>query len=327
MAQLVGVDRLAVAAFGGVVLIGGLNGIAVKTTVAELAPLWSAALRFLAAAVLMLGIVALGKRGLPRGRSLGGAALYGAVGLGASYGFLYTALQSISAGTAMLLVALAPLLTFVLALTQRQERFRLQGLLGALVALAGVGIVTADQVSANVPLSAIVLAVLGTVCVAQSGIIVKWIPRSDPFATNAVAMATGGALLLAGSLLGAEPRAAPFGSATWLALGYLIIVGSVAMFALYVFALGRWTASAVSYVTLLMPFVTVVAAALLTAERPSLAFLIGGAVVLFGVYVGAFRAVPDRGAAAPAAPECLPAEACAEPVGAEAAPAPARGSS
>ncbi len=313
MGQAAGVDRLAVVAFSGVVVLGGVNGIAVKVTVGELAPLWSAGLRFFAAGLLMVAIVGLGRRAVPRGRGFVGALLYGALGLGASYGLLYTAIRFVPAGTVMLLIALVPLFTFGLAVAQRQERFRVQGLLGAVIALAGVGVVTLDQLEAKVPASALVLVVLGTVCIAESGIIAKWIPRSDPFGTNAVAMAAGAALLLGASVLGAEPWLVPERAPTWLALGYLVVLGSVTMFALFLFALGRWTASAVSYATLLMPLVTILVAAILTAERPSPAFLAGGAIVLTGVYVGAFLRLPER-RSTPSAPECLPIDACAETV-------------
>ena len=134
-------DRATLLAFTGVVLFGGANAIAVKLTVAELAPFWGAAMRFLAAGALLLLVVVLTRRALPRGRSLGGAALYGLVGFAASYGFAYIGLREVPAGTAMILIALTPLLTFGLAIAHRQERFHLQGLLGALIAVVGVGVV------------------------------------------------------------------------------------------------------------------------------------------------------------------------------------------
>ena len=54
--------------------------------------------------------------------------------------------------------------------------------------------------------------------------------------------------------------------ATWLAMAYLVVFGSIALFGLYLFALRRWTASAVSYTTLLMPLVTLPVAAVLISE-------------------------------------------------------------
>lgn len=209
-------------AFAGVILFGGANAIAVKLTVAELAPFWGAALRFVAAGVLMLLLVAATRRAMPRGRSLGGAAIYGIVGFSASYGFAYTGLRDVPAGTAMVFIALTPLLTFGLAIAQGQERFHVQGLLGALIALAGIAVIFVDQISANVPLASMLLVLLAAVSIAESAVIVKAIPRSDPFATNAVAMLTGGGLLLILALVAGEPFGLPRQAETWAAIGYLV---------------------------------------------------------------------------------------------------------
>jgi drug/metabolite transporter (DMT)-like permease len=308
-----------VAAFGAVVLLGGANAIAVKLTVEELAPFWGAAIRFAAAGVLMLLLVAATRRPLPRGRSLAGAALYGVVGFSASYGLAYSGLRDVPAGTAMVLIALTPLFTFGLAIAHGQERFHAQGLAGALIAVIGIGIVFVDQLSANVPVVSLVLVLLAAVAIAESAVILKAIPRSDPFGTNAVAMLTGAGLLLVLSLVTGERADLPGEAATWAAIGYLVLFGSVAMFALFLYALQRWTASAVSYVTLLMPMVTVALAAVLTSERMTPSFAVGGAVILAGVYVGAFLKGRPARSSASSLPECLPIDACAD-----AGPVPAR---
>lgn len=300
-------DRSTLLAFVGVVVFGGANAVGVRQTVLELDPFWAAAVRFLVAGAIVTGIVLLTRRPFPRGTSLWGAMLYGAVGFAASFGFVYIGLRDVPGGTATVLIALVPLLTFGLAIAQGQERFHLQGLLGGLIALAGIGVVFADQVGANVPIAALGLVIAGAVCVAEAGIIGKWIPKSDPFGTNAVAMLTGGAILLALSLLTSESHPLPARTGTWLALGYLVVFGSVIMFALYLYTLERWTASGVSYATLLFPFVGITVATLLTGERFSLSFIVGGAIVLAGVYVGAFLVRPHR-TAATSAPECLPVD-------------------
>jgi len=306
-------------AFAGVVLLGGANAIAVKLTVEELAPFWGAAIRFAVAGLLMLLLALAMRRPLPRGgRSLGGAALYGVVGFAVSYGFAYVGLRDVPAGTAMVLIALTPLCTFGLAIAHRQERFHVQGLVGALIAVVGVGVVFVDQLSADVPFASLVFVLLAAVAIAESAVILKGVPRSDPFATNAVAMLTGGGLLLIGSLVAGERLELPTQAATWAAVGYLVLLGSVVMFGLFVFTLQRWTASAVSYVTLLMPLVTVVLAAVLTDEQITPSFALGGAVILGGVYVGAFLNGRPRRSSASSLPECLPIDACAE---AEADPA------
>lgn len=305
-------ERTTLLAFVGVVLFGGLNAIGVRQTVLELAPFWGAALRFALAGLILVGVVVAMRGRLPRGRSLWGAMLYGVVGFAASFGLVYPALREVPAGTATVLIALTPLLTFGLAIAHGQERFNVQGLLGGLIALGGIAIVFADQIGASVPLGALALVVLGSICIAEAGVILKWIPRSDPFATNAVAMLTGAAILGALSLFVGEAWALPARAGTWLAVGYLVILGSVVMFSLYLFTLKRWTASAVSYSTLLFPFVGVTVATLLTGERFTPAFALGGLVVLAGVYVGALRARPHRSSAT-SAPECLPIDACGPP--------------
>lgn len=312
-------DAATLLAFAVVVLAGGLNAIAVRETLGELSPFWSAALRFLIAALIMVIIVVSTGRSFPRGRSLVGAVAYGAIGLSASFAFIYTGLVEAPAGTVAVLLALVPLFTFGLAIIQGLERFRLEGLIGAVLALVGVAVVFADQVGSAVPLGSLLLIVVGVACIAESGVIVKWTPRADPFGTNAVAMVTGALILLALTLVTGEPIVIPTEASTVVAMTYLIVGGTVVMFAAFVFALGRWTASAVSYSTLLIPLVTVPLAALLVGETVSIWLVLGGAIILVGVYVGAFLQRPKRWSAS-SLPECLPVDGCTDPVS---APSPA----
>ncbi|HSM37829.1 MAG TPA: EamA family transporter [Candidatus Limnocylindrales bacterium] len=316
-------DRATVAAFIGVVVFGGLNGIAVKKSLDELAPFWSAGARFLAAGLLLTGFVLVTGRQLPRGRSLSGGLLYGIVGLAAAFGLIYPALGEVPVGTVILFLALVPLETFGLAILHRQERFHPQGLMGALIALAGVAVVVADQLSTSVPIGPMLLALAGTLFIAESAVILKWVPRSDPFATNAVAMLGGGMALLAVSLVAGEAWIIPSRAPTWLAMGYLVLLGSIAMFGLFLYAVRRWTASAVSYVTLLMPLVTIPLAALLIGERVSILFVVGGLLAVVGVYVGAFLRIRPGRSSATSAPECMPVDNCGPPVRASRPPRPA----
>jgi drug/metabolite transporter (DMT)-like permease len=304
-------DRATILAFAGVVICGGLNTIAVKKTVAELAPEWGAAVRFVAAGLIFAVLTLARGRTFPRGRALAGAMLYGAVGFAAAFGLVYPALRQVQAGTAAVVIALSPLATYGLAVAQRQEAYRSRALIGALVALAGVGLVFIEQLGAAVPLMPLLLVALGMVCLSEAGIIVKWVPRGDPFATNAVAMLTAGALLVIASMALGESWAIPVRMSTWLALGYITVFGSVVMFGLYLYGLTRWSASAMSYSTLLLPFVSITVATLLTGEAFSIAFVVGGLVMLAGVYVGAFGSGRPRPSTATSMPECLPIDDCA----------------
>jgi drug/metabolite transporter (DMT)-like permease len=302
--------RTTLLAFVGAVLAGGNNAVAIHETVLELPPLWAMAVRFIAAGLLLVAITLLTRRSFPRGRSLWGAMLYGAVGFAFSFGPISEGLRHVPGGTGTMLIAITPLLTFGLAVAQGQERFHVRGLVGGLIALGGIAIVFADQVRDNIPIGSLLLVLVGTISIAESTIILKGVPRSDPFSTNAVAMLTGGLLLLAASSLAGETQPIPVKGQTWLALGYLVVVGSVVLFSLFVFTLQRWTASAVSYATLLFPFVGVTTATFLVGEPFKPLLVVGGLVALVGVYVGAFAARPHRTSAV-SAPECLPIDACA----------------
>jgi drug/metabolite transporter (DMT)-like permease len=307
-------DRATVLAFAGVVLFGGLNTIAVKETVAELDPEWGAGLRFLIAGLLLAALTLVGRRSFPRGRGLVGAMVYGLFGFAASFGLVYPALRSTQAGTAAVVIALSPLATYILAVAQRQERFRPMSLLGALVALLGIAIVFLDQAGATISLGPLVLIFVGMVCLSEAGVIVKWVPRSDPIATNAVAMLTAAVVLIVASFVLGESRTIPTRSTTWIAVAYIVVFGSVAMFSLYLFGLGRWTASGMSYSTLLLPFVSVTVATLLIGEQFSIAFVVGGVVMLVGVYLGAFGVHRPNRSTATSQPECLPAADCGDAI-------------
>lgn len=305
-------DRITLGAFASVVVLGALNTLAVHQVVTELAPAWGAGVRFLAAGSLLLAFVVVTGRGLPRGRGLGGAMAYGTVAFAGSYALLYAALRDVPAGLAAVFLALVPLETFALAVLVREERFRLRGLVGAVVSVAGVTVVVWDRIGAAVPLGAMLLAIGGTAFIAAGAVLVKRIPRADPYGTNGVAMLTGALVLLAVSVAWGEPRGLPETALGWALMAYLVILGSIGLFGLYLFALRRWTASAVSYATLFMPLVAVPLAAVLTGESVSAGFLLGAAIVVAGTYLGAFS-MPRRGrSTATSAPECLPIADCPE---------------
>ena len=61
------------------------------------------------------------------------------------------------------------------------------------------------------------------------------------------------------------------------------------VFLLYLVVLGRWAASRAAYVFVIIPFVTVALSAWLDDEPFGADLVLGGLLVLGGVYVGALR--------------------------------------
>jgi drug/metabolite transporter (DMT)-like permease len=283
-------DRVALLAFvAGSVFAGG-NAVGVRFSNRELDPLWGAGVRFAAAAAVLAAVMAVLRLALPRGRALQGALLYGALNFGAAFALAYYAFVRIQAGLGQTLLALVPLATLLLAVGQRQERLRLAAVVGALLALGGIAVMAQAPLRESVPLLSLVAAIGSAFCFAQAAIVVRRFPPVHPVAINAVGMAAGALLLLVGALAAGETLEVPDDTSTWLALGYLVGVGSVLVFVLYVVVIRRWGAARTAYTFVVVPVVTVVLSAWLDDEPIGTGLIVGGLLVLAGVYVGALRA-------------------------------------
>jgi drug/metabolite transporter (DMT)-like permease len=282
-------DGTALAAFiAGTVLAGG-NAVGVRVSNRELDPLWGAGLRFLLAACLLGAVMAVMRLTLPRGRALLGVLLYGALIFGGAFSFAYYALVRIHAGLGQTLLALVPLATLLLAVLQRQERLRFAAVIGTLLSIAGIGVISGVSGTESVPVLSL-LAVLGAVlCFAQATVLVRQFPAVHPVTANAVGMAIGSAILLALALLLEESIVMPERGATWLALAYMVVLGSGPVFVLYLVVVRLWSASRAAYTFVLIPIVTVVLSAWIDDEPIGAGLVLGGPLVLAGVYVGALR--------------------------------------
>ncbi|MFL6273109.1 MAG: DMT family transporter, partial [Actinomycetes bacterium] len=236
-------ERVVLACFLASAVLAGGNGVSIRFSNRELAPLWGAGLRFCLAAALLLAVMAVRRLAFPHGRALTGALVYGTLNFGAAFALAYCALVRLHAGLGQTLLALVPLATLLLAVGQRQERLRAVAVAGTVLALAGVAVISQGSVGASVPLDSLLAAVASAVCIAQAAVLVRRFPPVHPVTMNAVGMATGAALLLAGSALAGEPHVLPRRAATWAAVAYLVVVGSVVVFVLYLVVLRYWAAS------------------------------------------------------------------------------------
>jgi drug/metabolite transporter (DMT)-like permease len=281
--------QLIIAAFVLEAVLAGGNGVAIRFSNRELAPLWGAGLRFAIAAGMLLAVSAALKVALPRGKALLGAVLFGLFQFAGAFGLYYFALVEIQAGLGQTLLALVPLATLLLAVVQRQERLRGAAVVGTLIGLIGVGLISRDPLQGSVSVLSL-LAVLGSVlCFAQALVLVRRMPPLHPVALNAVGMLAAAPVLIAASAIAGERFTLPERFETWIALGYVAAIGSVVVFLLHVWIVQRWSASRTAYVMLLVPFVTVSLSAWLDQEPITIGLVIGGLLVLAGVYVGALR--------------------------------------
>lgn len=299
------------AAFSGAVLIGGANYIAVKFSNEELDPLTGAALRFAAAGVLLFLICAIWRYPLPRGRAAVGAAIYGLLGFGVSYALLYYAVVGLGAGPTAVIIGAVPLATLLLAVLHRQESLTARGVIGGVLALIGIGILSAGELQANLEPSYVIAAVVAVLSIAESSVVIKGFPKTHPMSTNAVAMSVGALFLVIAALAFGQTWALPSSARVWGALIYLVVVGSVALFWLFLYVIARWTASATVYAITLMPVGAVILGALVADEPLTKELIAGGALVLCAVYIGAISGAKKK-APLPATPETAVADATSE---------------
>jgi drug/metabolite transporter (DMT)-like permease len=287
-------NRSVAAAFMLIVFFTGFNAIAVKSSESELPPFFGAALRFGIAALILLVIMMIFRLPFPRGKSLAGAILFGVLGCGISRALLYYALAQLPAGISMVLLGLVPLLTCLLACLQKQEVFRWKSLTGSVLAMGGIVLIFKNHVQTNLPVLPLLAVIGAAACYAEAIVIIKAFPQSHPLTTNAVALTSGSLLLSIFSALWKETPTLAIQASSWESLIYLILFGTLLTFVLTIYVINHWTASASSYQFVLFPIITLVLGARMNNEVLNAALLVGGLMVLSGVYIGGILKTTQR---------------------------------
>lgn len=284
-----GSDRVALGAFVAYSVLAGGNAVGVRFSNQELDPIWGAAFRFTLAALLMLAVMVMTGHRLPSGRALLGAALYGLLAFGGAFALAFYALVELEAGFGQILLAIVPLITLLLAVSQRLERLQASAVVGALLAVGGVVVMSGLTLDGPIPVMSVLAAVGAAICFAQASITIKRFPPVHPIVVNAVGMTVGAAFLVLLTFVTGNEVALPREPDTWWAVAYMVIIGSGVVFTLYVVVLKYWDASRANYGFVVIPIVTVLVSAWLLDEKVTVGLIFGGALVLAGVYLGALR--------------------------------------
>lgn len=272
----------------GAVLSAG-NPISVKFSNVELDPFWGATLRFTFAAALMLVVMAVLRLSFPRGRALLGAVLYGVFNFGLAFACLFYALVELGAGFLQILLAVIPLITLLLVVVHRLERLRAAAVAGAVIAFVGVLLMSQVALGSNISITTVLVAMGAAFCLAEGAVLVRVFPPEHPVSLNAVGMVVGAVILFIGSLLAGNDLVVPRLAATWLAMAYMVVIGSGVVFVLWVYVLKRWDASRAAYNFVLIPPITLLFSHWITGEEVGVNLVFGGLVILIGVYIGALR--------------------------------------
>ena len=284
-------DRLRVwLAMLTIYVVWGSTYLAIRVVVADLPPLVTAGTRFLiAGAIVALAVLA--RSGPTRFRltrqQLMAAMLVGAALLLGGNGLVVIAEQTVPSAFTALIIASTPLWLVVFRRIFG-ERVSTGTLVGVVVGFVGVAcLVVPAWTGGGIDPFGVALLLVAEFSWACGSFISSRAPMpSDPFASTAIQMLTGGALMLVVGLA----RGEPFEPLTWpqsqdafLAWLYLIFAGSLAAFTAYTWVLQHAPVSRVATYAYVNPVVAVVLGAVILGEVITPPMLIGGAILVASV--------------------------------------------
>lgn len=290
-----------------VYLVWGSTYLAIRVVVDTAPPLLAMGGRFLAAAVL-LGLVVAIRQGpgalRVSARQLRGAGVVGALLLLGGNGGVAVAETTVPSGITALLVAATPLWLVCLR-TAARDRPSARSLIGTVVGFLGIAVLVRPGASLgeDVALWGPLLVIAAAGCWALGSFLSPRLslPADAAVATVWEMLLGGAALVLAGTARGELGGFSPADVAgdAWLALGYLVVFGSVVAFSAYVWLLQHAPISLTATYAYVNPVVAVALGALVLAEPVTAAVVVGGAVVVLGVGLVVSAERPRRPVSAP----------------------------
>jgi drug/metabolite transporter (DMT)-like permease len=300
-----------------VYVVWGSTYLAIRVIVRDMPPLLAMGARFLVAGLVLAAIIAARKgTGALRvdRRQLGSAGLVGVLLLLGGNGMVAVGEQTVPSGLAALIVSATPLWIVLLRLSTG-DRPRAITILGTFLGFAGIAVLARPgSVAEDVELWGILLVIAATMSWSVGAFSTPRLPMPvNPFVATTYEMLLGGAaMVLVGSARGEwrgfDPSAVSLDS--WLWLGYLVTIGSLAAFSAFVWLLGNAPLSLVATYAYVNPVVAVALGALVLDESITTAVVVGGLIVVAGVALVVTQERPRRATPAPTPeePPLVPAE-------------------
>jgi drug/metabolite transporter (DMT)-like permease len=272
--------------------------VAIRAIGASFSPGPMALLRLTVGSVALTAF-ALARRGrreaVPAGRGLLLVAVYGVLWFAGYTVVLNATERHLDAGTAAMLVNIAPLLVAVAAGALLGEGWPRPLLVGIVVSFAGVTIIAVDGASGRTDRFGVLLGLV-TALLYAAGVLAQKVAlrTTNSFTATWIGCAIGTSVLLPVGPRAVEELAhAPAGAVA--AVVYLGVFPTAVGFALWAYALRRMTAGVLASTTLAVPGVVVLLSWALLGELPTAVALLGGVLCLLGVAVSRRRprTVPD----------------------------------
>ena len=238
----------------------------------------------LGAAILLLPAI-LRREKFPRGRTLY-VGMASGVALGAHFGFWISSLDYTSVAASVVLVSTQPVFVAILAYLLFGERTSPLSFAGIFVALAGTAVIAGDGSVGSAAIFGNTLALVGAITVA----IYVLIGRSSR--TRGVGVLPYSIVVYSAAALTLLPVALLFGdrlwgypAETWFWLWAITLGPQIMGHTVFNWALRYVEASIISGTILAEPVVSALLAWLILSEKPGIPTILGGAVVLVGLFL------------------------------------------
>ncbi len=275
--------------FLSIYLIWGSTYLAIRYAVESIPPLYTAGIRHLTAGIILLSWC-LAKRLRPTWAQIRASLIIGVFFFLIGHGTLHWAEQKVPSGLASLLIASEPIWVFLFsAVATKQWHWNATLLAGIFLGLGGVGLLMGRSALASGP--GVFVGSLAVVVGALSWALgVVYSRRSHlsghPLLLSALSLLAGSAQLLMVGTIAGEYRGFSPASVTlrsWLALGYLIVFGSVVAFTAYNWLMEHYSPTLVATHTYINPIVAVLLGWLLAGEAVTLNVFLSAAMVVSAV--------------------------------------------
>lgn len=285
---------MVIIAFAIVYIVWGSTYFFIQKAVADFPPFMLGALRFLIAGGFMTAwCVIKGEKlfGIP---TIKHAIISGILLLFFGNGIIIWVEQSVPSGLASITVSSAPLWFVLLDQPKWTENFRSRSIiLGMIIGLAGVFMLFSEQVSSSIkgtggiPLGTMGLLLLASISWAAGSLYSKYkSSKGSTMVNSSWQMMAAGFAFLPGMFIRNEFSGFHFADVStdaWLALLYLVFLGSIAGFSAYVWLLKVRPAMQVSTYAYVNPVVAVLLGVFLANENISLIQILGLITILGSV--------------------------------------------
>ena len=223
----------------------------------------------------------------PRGRTLY-VGIASGVALGAHFGFWISSLDYTSVAASVVLVSNTPVFVAILAYLLFGEKTTLVSFAGILVALGGTAVISQDGSVGSAALFGNALAIVG----ALTFTVYVLVGRSQRSAAEpvgvlpySIVLYSAAALTLLPAALLSGDRLWGYSGETWFWLAAITVGPQIMGHTVFNWALRYVEASVISGTVLAEPVVASLLAWLVLSEKPGIATVLGGAIVLVGIFL------------------------------------------